>query len=74
MIYDLSITVHVFARCMLTSFLVDEILLPRYVNLSSDYIYIYIYIVRQYLPVAGIETQLTQTSTQASNQSATRRY
>ena len=31
-------------------------------------------VVRQYLPVAGIETQLTQTSTQASNHSATRRY
>ena len=54
------------------------------------YIYIYIYIVihrqicfilselisvaRQYLPIAGIETRLTQTSTQASNHSATRRY
>ena len=54
------------------------------------YIYIYIYIVihrqicfvlselisvaRQYLPVAGIETRLTQTSTLASDHSATRRY
>ena len=53
-------------------------------------IYIYIYIVihrqicfvlselisvaRQYLPVAGIETRLTQTTTQPSNHSATRRY
>ena len=52
------------------------------------YIYIYIYIVihrqislvlselirvaRQYLPVAGIETRLTQTLTQASIHSATR--
>ena len=31
-------------------------------------------VARQYLPVAGMETRLTQTSTQASNHSATRRY
>ena len=31
-------------------------------------------VTRQYLLVAGIETRLTQTSTQDSNHSATRRY
>ena len=56
---------------------------------SNIYIYIYIYVIhrqicfvlselisvaRQYLPVAGIETRLTKTSSQRSNHSATRRY
>ena len=31
-------------------------------------------VARQYLPVAGIETRLTQTPSQASNHLATRRY
>ena len=37
MINNLSIVVHTFARHMLTSLSVDEILLPRYVNLSSNF-------------------------------------
>ena len=36
-IVSLSIVVHAFARCILTSLLTDEILLPRYVNLSSNF-------------------------------------
>ena len=35
MIYNLSITIHVFLMLMLIYLLVDEILLPRYVNLST---------------------------------------
>ena len=35
MIDNLSIAVYAFPRCMLTSFSVDEILLPWYVNLST---------------------------------------
>ena len=34
---NLSIAVHAFARCMLTSFSEDEILLLRYVNLSTNF-------------------------------------
>ena len=57
---SLSIAVHIFASCVLMSFLVDEMLLPRWVNLSTSFrgppfsvemlplwlkhIYIYIYI------------------------------
>ena len=33
---NLSIVVHTFSRCMLTSLTVDEILLPRYVNFSIN--------------------------------------
>ena len=62
-----------------------NIYIYQYIFLSLS-LYIYIYIVihrqicfalselisvaRQYLPVAGIETRLTQTSTQVSNHSA----
>ena len=37
MIENLSIAVHAFARCILTSFSVDETLLPRYVDLSTNF-------------------------------------
>ena len=37
MIDNLLITVHAFAKDMLTSLSVDEILLPGYVNLSSNF-------------------------------------
>ena len=37
MINNLSIVIHTFARCMLTSLSVDKILLPRYVNLSTNF-------------------------------------
>ena len=37
MIDNLSITVHAFARHMLTSLSVNEILLLRYVNLSTNF-------------------------------------
>ena len=37
MIDNQSITVHAFARYMLISLSVDEILLPRYVNLSTNF-------------------------------------
>ena len=36
-IHNLSITVHVFARCLEISPSVDEILQPRYVNRSSNF-------------------------------------
>ena len=36
-INNLSIAVHVFARCMMTSLSVDEILLPKYVNVSINF-------------------------------------
>ena len=36
-INNLSIVVHTFARCILTSLSVDEILLPRYVNLTTKF-------------------------------------
>ena len=36
MIDNLSIAVNAFARCMLTSLSVDEMLLPRYVNRSVN--------------------------------------
>ena len=38
MINNLSITVHAFARRISTSFSVDEVLLPRYVIFSSNFI------------------------------------
>ena len=34
---NLSIAVHTFTKRMLTSLSVDEILLPRYANLSNDF-------------------------------------
>ena len=34
---NLSIAVHVFASCILMSFSVDETLLLRYMNLSTDF-------------------------------------
>ena len=34
---NLSIAVHAFVRCMLSSLSADEILLPSYVNLSSNF-------------------------------------
>ena len=34
---NLWIAFHAFARCMLTSFSVDEMLLPRYVNWSTNF-------------------------------------
>ena len=34
---DLSIAVHGFARSILISFSVDETLLPRYVNVSTNF-------------------------------------
>ena len=37
MINNLSIAVHAFASCVLISFSVDEILLPRYINLSTNF-------------------------------------
>ena len=37
MIDNLSIAFHIFDRFMLTSLSVDEMLLPRYVNLSTDF-------------------------------------
>ena len=37
MIESLSMAVHAFARRILTSLSVDETLLPRYVNLSSNF-------------------------------------
>ena len=37
MIDNLSITVHAFARCILMSLSVDETLLPRYANLSTNF-------------------------------------
>ena len=37
MINDLLIAFHTFPRYVLTSFSVDEILVPRYVNLSTDF-------------------------------------
>ena len=37
MIDNLLIAVHTFARPMLTLLLVDEILLPKYVNLSINF-------------------------------------
>ena len=37
MIDNLSIIFHAFNRCMLISISVDEILLPRYVNLSTTF-------------------------------------
>ena len=37
MVDNLSIAVHAFIKCMLTTLLVDEILLPRYVNLSTNF-------------------------------------
>ena len=37
MLDNLSITVHTFARCMLPSLSVDEILLPRHVHLSTNF-------------------------------------
>ena len=71
------------------SFNFQQLLLIPYIYIYI-YIYIHIYrvihrqicfvlselisVARQYLPVAGIETWLIQTSTQASNHSATRRY
>ena len=36
MIDNLLIAVHAFARCMLTSFSIDEILLLRYMDLSTN--------------------------------------
>ena len=36
MIDSLSVAVHAFARCISTSLTVDEILLPRYMNLSTN--------------------------------------
>ena len=50
MIDSLSIAVHANARCILTSLSVDETLLPRYVNLSTNiYIYIYIYTKKKWI-------------------------
>ena len=37
MIESLSIAVHAFVSCVSMSFSVDEILLPRYVNLSTSF-------------------------------------
>ena len=41
MIDNLSIVVHACARRMLTSFSVDEILLPTYVNFSTNFGFIW---------------------------------
>ena len=37
MIDNLSTAVHTFARCILTSLSVDEIMLPRYVNSTTNF-------------------------------------
>ena len=37
MVVNLSITVHNLSMCMLISLLVDEILLPRYINRSTNF-------------------------------------
>ena len=37
MFNNLSIAVHAFASCTLISFSVDEMLLPRYVNLPTNF-------------------------------------